>query len=217
MRVMLLGASGLVGQGVLQALREAGDVQAIVLVGRHRLDAEDARIEQHVLPDLMQLHAGHPALQGVDACIDCIGVLPGVSEATFREVTVDLNLHVARAFAQASPHGVFAYVSGAGSDPDSALMPLRVKGIAEREIGALPIAVRFLRPGIVQPVDGVHSPHAARNAAYAVGGPLMGLARRLAPSAFTTTRAIGRTMLAAVRDRTPGRRVFENEEIERHG
>lgn len=217
MRIMLLGASGLVGQGVLQALRAAADVRHIVLPLRRPLDVDDPRIQTHLLPDLHALHAGHPAMAGLDACLDCIGVLPGLSEAAFREVTLDLNLHLAKAFAAANPDGTFAYVSGAGSDPASGLMPLRVKGETERALQALPIRTVLLRPGIVQPVDGVRSPHALRQLAYAAGGPVMDLARRLAPSTFTSTRAVGRAMLGAVRARSGGHAVLENADIERLG
>ena len=211
---MLLGASGLVGQGVLRVLLDSPDVECIVLPSRRLLDVADPRIETHVLPDLHALHAAHPAMQDLDACLDCIGVLPGLSEPAFRAVTLDLTLHVAQAFATANPAGTFAYVSGAGSDPASRLMPLRVKGEAERALQALPIRTVMLRPGIVQPVDGVRSPHALRQAAYAAGGPLMGLARRFAPSVFTSTRAIGQAMLAAVRARDDAHRVIENAGIE---
>lgn len=214
MHLMLLGASGLVGQGVLRVLLDAPDVERIVLPLRRPLDVADPRIETHVLPDLRALHAGHPAMQGLDACLDCIGVLPGLSEAAFRAVTVELTLHLAQAFAAANPTGTFAYVSGAGSDPASRLMPLQVKGEAERALQALPIRTLMLRPGIVQPVDGVRSPHALRQVAYAAGGPLMGLVRRLAPSTFTSTRAIGRAMLAAVRIPDGAHRVIENAGIE---
>lgn len=217
MHVMLLGATGLVGQGTLRALLDAGDVGRIVLPVRRPLDIVAPRVEQHVIPDLAALHAGHPAMQRLDACLDCIGIVPGLSEAAFRAVTLDLNLQLARAFAEANPAGVFAYVSGAGSDPSSALMPLRVKGLAEQAMQALPIATVMLRPGIVQPVDGVRSPHPLRRAVYAVGAPVMGIARRIAPSTFTTTRAIGRAMLAAVRARSDGARVLENRDIERLG
>lgn len=217
MHVMLLGASGLVGQGVLRVLLDAPDVERIVLPLRRPLDGMDARVQAHLLPDLQALHSGHPVMQGLDACLDCIGVLPGLSEAAFRAVTLDLNLHLAQAFAAANPAGTFAYVSGAGSDPSSRLMPLRVKGKAERALQSLPIRTVLLRPGIVQPVDGVRSPHALRNIAYAASGPLMGLARRLAPSTFTSTRAIGQAMLALLRAREGGNAVLENADIERLG
>lgn len=217
MRIMLLGGSGLVGQGVLQALREAADVRQIVLPLRRPLDTTDPRFESHILPDLRELHPDHPAMAGVDAGLDCIGVLPGLSEAAFRAVTLDLNLHLAQTFASANPHGVFAYVSGAGSDPASRLMPLRIKGEIERALRSLPIRTVLLRPGIVQPVDGVRSPHALRQVAYAAGAPAMDLARRLAPSTFTSTRAIGRAMLGAVRAGHAGTVVLENVDIERLG
>ncbi|GAB2521834.1 Rossmann-fold NAD(P)-binding domain-containing protein [Lysobacter humi (ex Lee et al. 2017)] len=214
MHVMIVGASGLVGQGALSASRIAPDVGRIVLLGRRRIAADDARIEQVTLPDLREADAAHPAFRTLDACLYCAGVVPGLSEMEFREVTFDLTLHVARAFAQVNPGGTFVYVSGAGADARSAIMPLRVKGQAENALRALPIRSVMLRPGIVQPVDGVRSPHAARAVGYRLAGPLLGLGRRIAPGVVITSTQVGRAMLAAARDRAvPG--VLGNAEIER--
>ena len=169
MRVMIVGSTGLVGQGVLNACRAARDVEQIVLPVRRHMDAaQDARELVWPVDDLFVVDGSEPQFAGLDACIHCAGVVPGLSEAAFRRVTVDLTLHVARAFARANPRGTFVYVSGAGSNADSALMPLRVKGQAEDALRALDIRTLMLRPGIVQPVDGVRSPHGMRAvAAYA--------------------------------------------------
>ncbi len=216
MRVMIVGATGLVGQGALAACRAATDVQRIVLLGRRPLDIIDARIAQHHALDLRGVDADHPVFRGLDACLYCAGMVPGLSEADFREVTVDVTLHVARAFAAANPTGTFVYVSGAGADAASAIMPLRVKGAAEDALRALAVRTVMLRPGVVQPVDGVRSPHGLRASGYALAAPLLGLGRRLAPGVFTTSTSLGRAMLTAAR--TPGSAtVLDNVAINRLG
>lgn len=96
-------------------------------------------------------------------------------------------------------------------------MPLRVKGETERALQSLPIRTLLLRPGIVQPVDGARSPHVPRRVAYAIGGPVMALGRRLAPSTFTSTRAVGNAMLAMLRSGDVRDAVLENADIERLG
>ncbi|MBC7988932.1 MAG: oxidoreductase, partial [Luteimonas sp.] len=137
-------------------------------------------------------------------------------EAEYRHVTLDLTLAVAKTLARLNPNLVFVYVSGAYSDPSSRIMPLRVKGETEQALAALPIRTVMLRTGGVQPVEGVHSPHAARAALYAVGAPLMGIGLRLMPSMVTTTQRVGRAMLQLVRQVSPPA-IVENAEINRIG
>lgn len=216
MHVMIVGASGLVGQGAFAACRAASDVERIVLLGRRRVAAGGQRLEQVVVADFREVDASDPALQRLDACLYCAGVVPGLSESAFREVTVELTLHVARAFARANPGGTFVYVSGAGADAGSAVMPLRVKGMAEDALRALPIRSVMLRPGLVQPVDGVRSPHGLRALGYALAGPVLGLGRRAVPGIVTTSTRVGRAMLAAASDRSVPP-VLDNAWIDRLG
>ncbi|MEO6138422.1 MAG: oxidoreductase [Luteimonas sp.] len=213
MRLIIVGATGLVGQGVLGACLAATDVERIVLLGRQRADiADDARVMQWQVADLRDINGSEPGLADLDACLYCAGVVPGLSEAVYRQVTADLTVHVADAFARANPQGTFVYVSGAGSDARAALMPMRVKGDAEDALRGLGIRTVMIRPGIVQPVDGVRSPHPARAAVYALAGPILGLATRSMPSMMTTSSRVGRAMLAALRQ-TPPPAVLENAEI----
>ena len=213
MRLIIVGATGLVGQGVLGACRAATDVERTVLLGRHHVDiGDDARVTQWQVGDLNDLDGSEPGFAGLDACLYCAGVVPGLSEAAYRKVTVDLTVNVARAFARANPQGTFVYVSGAGSDASAALMPMRVKGEAEDVLRELGIRTLMIRPGIVQPVDGVRSPHPARAAAYALVGPLLGVATRSMPALMTTSSRVGRAMLAALRQAPPPA-VLENADI----
>jgi uncharacterized protein YbjT (DUF2867 family) len=213
MRLIIVGATGLVGQGVLAACRAAKDVERIALLGRQHVDiGDDAHVTQWQVGNLNELDGSEPGFSGLDACLYCAGVVPGLSEAAYRKVTVDLTMHVARAFARANPQGTFVYVSGAGSDASAALMPMRVKGEAEDALRALGIRTVMIRPGVVQPVDGVRSPHPARAAVYALAGPLLGLATRSMPSMMTTSTRVGRAMLAALRQ-SPPPAVLENTDI----
>ena len=217
MRILITGATGLVGQGVLHECLQAADVSHVAALGRQASGRADSKLEEIIVPDFIELRSVESRLHPYDACLYCAGVLPlGLSQAEFRRVTLDLTTHVARTLAHFNPAMTFVYVSGALSNPDSHLMPLKVKGETERALAALPIRTVMFRPGGIQPVEGVHSPHSARDTLYQLTGPLMGLGVKLAPQLMTTTERVGRAMLAVLRGREPPA-VVENAEINRLG
>ena len=217
MRILLTGATGLVGQGVLRECLRAADVTQVVALGRHPCGQSDPKLEDLLVVDFADLHAVEDRLRPLDACLYCAGTLPlGMSEADFRHVTLDLTMNVARTLARLNPQLTLVYISGAASNPASHLMPLRVKGETERALADLPIRTVMLRPGGIQPVGGARSPHPALATMYALTGPLMGLGVRLLPHVMTTTERVGRAMLQLLRMDDPPA-IVENAEINRLG
>lgn len=217
MRILLTGATGLVGQGVLRTCLDDAGVTHVAALGRRASLLQHAKLQDIVVDDFADLSAVEDRLQPFDACFYCAGALPvGSSEDVYRHVTVTLTTHVAATLARLNPGLRLLYVSGAHSDPDSRVMPLRVKGEAERALAALPLRATMLRTGGVQPSQGERSPHAAMAALYTVGGPLMGLGLGLLPGLLTSTGRVGRAMLALARMPDPPA-VVENREINRLG
>ena len=217
MRILITGATGLVGQGVLQECLRDAAVAQVVALGRHPSGQSHAKLTDLLCEDFAELDAIEGQLRPFDACLYCAGAPPlGTPEAEYRHVTLELTTHVAQTLARLNPGLTFVYISGAHSDPDSRFMPLRVKGDTERALAALPMRTVMLRPGGIQPVDGVHSPHSALAAVYAVTGPFMGLGVRLLPGLMTTTQRVGRAMLELLRQEDPPA-VVENAEINRLG
>ncbi|MCY7354411.1 MAG: NAD(P)H-binding protein [Lysobacter sp.] len=217
MRILITGATGLVGQGVVrECLLDSRATQVVSLV-RHPTGQSSAKLVEVVHADFSDLRAVEDLLHPIDGCLYCAGAPPiGTPEDEYRHVTLDLTTSVARTLARLNPDMAFVYISGAHSDPDSRFMPLRVKGETERALAALPIRTVMLRPGGIQPVHGVRSPHRTLAAAYAIGGPLMGIGVRLLPNVMTTTERVGRAMLALLTQDNPPA-VVENVEINRLG
>jgi len=214
-RILLVGASGLVGQGVLNVLCSAPEVTQVVALVRHPLAVADGKTRVLQVADFSQASLAQVDLGGLDACLYCAGPLPlGMSEATYREATVGGLERVVHAYARANPAGCVVYVSGAGANPSSRLMPLRVKGEAEAMLRHAGIAHTSLRPGVVRPVLGEQSPHGLRRRVYTLGAPLLALGTKAMPSVFTTTRDIGDCMLRWVLTGAARPEVIENAGIQ---
>ncbi|WP_329850452.1 oxidoreductase [Stenotrophomonas pavanii] len=196
LRILLTGAAGLVGQGVALACQRSPQVAGLTALVRRPGSLRGPGSER-VVPDFLHIDAQRDELAGYDACFYCAGAPPvGTAEAEYRRVTLDTTLAVARAWAAVNPQGCFLYVSGAGADPQSRLMPARVKGETEVALQALPLRAVMLRPGGVRPVPGTGTRHAVLKPLYWGGAPLMKLAGALAPSLMTSNLALGMAMIA---------------------
>ncbi len=172
MRVLIVGASGMVGQGVLRECLAAPDVSEVIALGRSKIEPAPPKLRQLVQDDLFDLTRVEPELQGIDACFFCLGVSSsGLSEAAYRHITYDLTLAIATVLARLNPAMTFSYVSGAGTDSTERgrSMWARVKGQTENALNALPFAgVYLFRPAVIQPLHGVQS----KTSSYPVGHPI---------------------------------------------
>jgi uncharacterized protein YbjT (DUF2867 family) len=212
MRVLLLGATGMVGQGVLRECGTAPDVSEVVAIVRSSLERVQAKLTEVQHRDFFDWH--DVDLGGFDACFFCLGVSSlGKNEADYRHVTYDLTMSLAEALVKASPQAVFVYVSGAGTNAQSKQMWARVKGATENAVMAMPFRdVYCFRPGYIQPLNGVKSKVGWYSAMYVAVGWTYPLLRRLAPGIVTSSEAVGRAMLKVARDGWP-KRVLENKDI----
>jgi uncharacterized protein YbjT (DUF2867 family) len=211
MRIIVFGATGMVGQGVLRECLLDERVTEVLTVGRSSTGREHPKLREIVTTDL----TGAGELGGHDACFFCLGVsAAGMSEQAYRRVTVDLTLSVARPLADANPNLTFVYVSGAGTDRTgrSRMMWARVKGETENAVLALPFHGYAMRPGFIQPMHGIRSRTFWYRAIYLATRPLYPLMFRLAPRAATSTERVGRAMLQLALAGSP-KRVIEPADI----
>ena len=218
MRVILFGATGMVGQGVLRECLLDPGVERVLAVGRTATPQREEKLRSLVVDNFLDFSAVEPDLSGYDACFFCLGITSaGMTEADYRRVTYDFALAAAQTLVRVNPGMTFVFVSGAGADSTGRgrLMWARVKGQTENALLALPIkGVYVFRPAAIQPLHGIRSKTAWINAAYAILGPLYPLWKRLAPNYVTTTEQVGRAMLAVARRGAP-KHVLENADINR--
>ncbi|MER6512257.1 NAD(P)H-binding protein [Nonomuraea sp. NPDC001636] len=206
MRVIIFGATGMVGRGVLRECLLDERVTAVLTVGRSPTGTVHPKLRELVHADLSDLSAVEGELSGYDACFFCLGVsAAGMSEQAYRRVTYDYTLAAGTTLARLSPSSTFVYVSGAGTDEHGRAMWARVKGATENALLALPFHAYVFRPGYIQPMHGVTSRTRWYRLAYVVAGPLYPLLRRLFPASVTTTERIGQAMITVAERGAPER------------
>ncbi|MFI7447279.1 NAD(P)H-binding protein [Nonomuraea sp. NPDC049714] len=203
MKVIVFGATGMVGQGVLRECLVDSRVEAVLAVDRSPSGRAHGKLREIVHGDLLDLAAIESYLVGFDACFFCLGVSSaGLDEREYRRLTYDVALSAGTTLARLDPGSTFVYVSAAGADAQGRQMWARVRGMTENALLALPFQAYVLRPGFIQPRPS-HTPF--YRLAYVVARPFYPVLRRLMPSAVTTTEQIGRAMIAIADHGAPKR------------
>ncbi|MFO0645961.1 MAG: NAD(P)H-binding protein [Polyangiales bacterium] len=216
MKVILFGATGMIGQGALRACLADAAVTRVLSISRSPSGVTDAKLREVLHRDFNDYAGIAGELAGYDACLFCLGVSSaGMDEAAYTKITYDVTLAAARAVLDQSPGVTFLYVSGAGTDSSEKgrAMWARVKGKTENALLAMPFkAAYMLRPGYIQPVDGIVSKTTLYRVAYATLGALFPLWKLLAPKLVLTTTELARAMIAIARDGAP-KRVLESADL----
>jgi uncharacterized protein YbjT (DUF2867 family) len=216
MKVLIFGATGMVGQGVLRECLLDPDIGTVVTVGRAPTGALHAKLREIVHTDLFHFSGIEAELKGLDACFFCLGVSSaGVSEQRYENLTYTLTLAAAETLSRLNPEMTFVYVSGAGTDSTEKgrIMWARVKGRTENALLRLPFKAAFMfRPGVIQPVHGARSRTTAYRVAYTLAKPVLPLLRRLFPRYILTTEDVGRAMIFVAKRGAP-KKILESWDI----
>jgi uncharacterized protein YbjT (DUF2867 family) len=216
MKVLIYGATGMVGQGVLRECLLAPDVTLVQTVGRTPTGQQHPKLREVVQRDLFDSLPVAAELSGFDACFFCLGVSSaGMTEADYAHLTYDLTLAVAQTLAGLNPGMTFVYVSGAGTDSSEqkGSMWARVKGRTENALQRLPFkGVYLFRPGVIQPLHGIRSKTGSYQLFYSLSKPLLSPLRALFPNTILSTEIMGQAMLAVAR-RGAAKAVLEAPDI----
>lgn len=202
MKVLVFGATGMVGQGVLLECLRDPDVQPAVTVGRTATSVQNAKLQEIVHTDLTNYVAIEPQLIGFNACFFCLGVSSsGMKEADYEGITYGLTLAAAETLGRLNAGMTFIYVSGAGTDTSEKgrSMWARVKGRTENALLRLPLKAYMFRPGFIEPMDRIQSKTPSYRILYKAFAPLFPVLRWAIPKQILTTRQIGQAMLSVAK------------------
>lgn len=216
MNVLLFGATGMVGQGVLRECLLDSDVKLVQTVGRTVTGVQNPKLREIVRQDLLHYETIESDLSGFDACFFCLGVSSsGMKEADYSRVTYEITMAAAAVLCRLNPLMTFVFVSGAGTDSSERgrTMWARIKGKTENALMRLPFAAAYMfRPGVIEPVHGARSKTLAYRAIYSMLRPLVPLLRRAFPNYVLSTQEIGVAMLSIARHGY-SKRILETQDI----
>jgi hypothetical protein len=156
--VIITGATGMVGEGVLLECLQSQEVEKVLVVSRRTCGISHPKLREIIHNDFFDLSAIESGLKGYNACFFCLGVSSvGMKKEVYEKMTYDLTINFAKTVAKENPNLSFCYVSGAGTDSSEKgrLHWARVKGKTENDLQKLGFKQTFLfRPGALKPTPG---------------------------------------------------------------
>jgi uncharacterized protein YbjT (DUF2867 family) len=203
MKVIIFGATGMVGQGVLRECLLDDEISSLLIVGRTTTGIASPKLHEIQQADLLDYGPIESRLAGFDACFFCLGISSAaMKEADYERLTYGVTLAAAQTLSRLNPDMVFTYVSGVGTDSSEhgRVMWARVKGRTENALLKLPFkGVYMFRPGVIRPMHGAVSKTRSYRLLYAVMAPALPVLQWAFPKSILTTEIIGRAMINVVR------------------
>ncbi len=201
MKAIIFGATGMIGKGVLLECLDLVDVEAVLTIGRSKVDVNHPKLTQIEHSDFLDFTAIESDLAGYDACFYCLGIsAAGMGESLYTKITHDYTLAAAQTLYKLNPEMTFTFVSGVGTDSTEKgrQMWARVKGKTENDLMAIGFKkVIMFRPGAIIPLRGIKSRTRLYQTIYTLFGWLLKILAKRNPDSFTDTTKIGLAMINA--------------------
>lgn len=211
MKIILFGATGMVGKSALRECLLDSDVKSVLSIGRSPSGVSHPKLHDLVRADMFDATSAGTDFEGYDACFFCLGVSSvRMSEADYAHLTYDLTMGWARTLARANPGMRFLYVSGMGTGGEA--MWARVKSRTENELLALFPAAIMVRLGALRPMHGERSKAPGGGFLLTVLSPLWPVLQWLWPNGVITSEELGRAMILVARQGSP-KRVLESADL----
>lgn len=197
-KVIITGATGMVGEGVMHECLLDDKVESVLVVGRRTCGTIHPKLKEILIEGFFDLSSIESQLTGYNACFFCLGVTSvGLKEDEYFKLTYTLTMNFAQTLSKLNPEMTFCYISGKGTDSSEQgkMMWARVKGKTENDLMKLPFKkVYNFRPGIIEPTKGLKNTLSL----YKYFNWLAPIIRMISPNSISTLKQIGLAMIHVV-------------------
>ncbi|MCF8370811.1 MAG: hypothetical protein K9H64_04260 [Bacteroidales bacterium] len=198
-KVIITGATGMVGKGVLLECLDHESIGEVLVIGRNSIGMDHPKLKELTHEDFLDFSKVKDQLIGYDGCFFCMGIsAAGLKEAEYKKITYDFTLSMAKTLFELNPDMTFSYVSGQGTDSTEKgrMMWARVKGKTENDLLMLGFRQAFMfRPGAIIPLRGIKSRTKSYQFMYDYFMWLVKLIKFLSPNSVVNTTQIGLAMI----------------------
>lgn len=198
-KVIITGATGMVGKGVLLECLDHPEIGEVLVIGRSSLKMNHPKLIELIQSDFSDFSNVRGQLKGYDACFFCLGIsAAGLKEEEYRKITYGYTLALAKTLLALNPEMTFNYVSGQGTDSSEKgrMMWARVKGKTENDLLNLGFRQAYMfRPGMIIPLRGIKSRTKSYQLMYDYLMWLVKLVKIIAPKSVVNTTQIGLAMI----------------------
>jgi nucleoside-diphosphate-sugar epimerase len=199
-KVIITGATGMVGEGVLFECLQNEKVSEVLIINRRHYEMDHPKLKELIVPDFFQLENFSENIKGYDACFFCAGISSvGMKEDKYTHITYDTTLAFANALLKVNNNISFTFVSGSHTDSSEKgkIMWARVKGKTENDLAKLPFKAEYnFRPGGMLPFDGQEN----WKALYKW---IVKIIKAISPKRVITMEELGKAMINAVTNGHP--------------
>lgn len=215
LNVIITGATGMVGKGVLLECLDSKIIDSVLIVNRNAQGMQHPKLKELMVEDFFNLVPIEKDLVGYDACFFCLGITSvGTPEDVYQKITYDLTMNFAKTLLKHNENMTFCYVSGQGTDSTEKGRSrwARIKGKTENDLLNLGFKSAFMfRPGFIQPQRGITSRTKLYNLLYVFFSPLYAILKHF-PGAATSTTNMGLAMIRVASEGSP-KTILGNNDI----
>ena len=203
MKIIVTGATGMVGKGVLLECLDHPEVSSVLSISRRSTGMEHPKLKEMIHKDFSEFESVSKDLEGFDACFACMGVSSaGMKEADYTRLTYDYTMSLANELYKLNPEMTFTYVSGVGTDSSEKGRSMwgRVKGKTENDLLSIGFRQAYMfRPGAIIPERGVVPSSKLYRVLINYLGWLLKLIKWISPKSVVGSSQIGQAMINAHR------------------